>query len=388
MKICEVSRHLGSLLDWKTIGFCLSGLLLLGTLEPASAQSKSSRTSALPPNTTKSAAVRVAPSYNDKTSKRYDLTARASQIDPRAKEHPEIGFVFNKDGKPQDVQHAVVDTRVKPRGKLVIWLMGHNQGLFERISGYGLHGIQVHYANGWFGKLNKEPPPDELYLGRIRLEAATGEDFSPDIDIPLPDGMAERSRQFVKWLAKENPQGKWEQFLTEEGDLRWEDVIMSGISHGSTTAARFAVHQKVDRVVMFSGPRDQLEGWYKLPSATPHERFFGFTHVLDGGWTADHYCRSWLLLGLNDFGPIVNVDEAKPPFSNTRRLVTNANVGNDANKAHGASVPGGPSPKNSKGVYLYEDVWKYLFTHPVDSKGPAVPAEADCTLEHKVKGKK
>jgi hypothetical protein len=321
-------------------------------------------------------------------AKRYDLTGRASQIDPRAKEHPEIGFVFEKDGKPQDVQHAVVDTRVKPKGKLVIWLMGHNQGLFERISGYGLHGIQVHYANGWFGKLNKEPPPDELYLGRIRLEAATGEDFSPDIDIPLPDGMAERSRQFVKWLAKENPQGQWQQFLTEEGDLRWEDVIMSGISHGSTTAARFAVHQKVDRVVMFSGPRDQLEGWYKLPSATPHNRFFGFTHVLDGGWTADHYCRSWLLLGLNEYGPLVDVDKAKPPFSNTRRLITNADVKGDANKAHGASVPGGPSPKNAKGVYLYEDVWKYLFTHPVDRLGPAVPAETDCKLEHTVKAKK
>lgn len=311
--------------------------------------------------------------------KRYELTARASQIDSRTRPHPEIGFVFEKDGKPADVQHAFVDTRVAPRGKLVIWLMGHNGPLFERLSGYGLHAIQVHYANGWFGKLNKEPPPDDQYLGRIRLEAATGEDFSDAIDIPQPDGMAERALQFVKWLAKENPPGKWEQFLTADGNgLRWDKVIMAGISHGSTTAARFAIHQKVDRVVMFSGPRDQLENWYSLPSATPSNRFFGFTHVLDGGWSGDHYCRSWELLGLHQFGPIVNVEQSKPPFGNTRRLITDADVKKDANRAHSSSVPGGAAVKDASGKFIHEDVWRYLFTHPVEQTGQPVPADPDC----------
>ena len=50
--------------------------------------------------------------FNDPAPKRYELTARASQIDPRAKPHPEIEFVFEKDGKPADLQHASVDTRV------------------------------------------------------------------------------------------------------------------------------------------------------------------------------------------------------------------------------------------------------------------------------------
>ena len=83
---------------------------------------------------------------NDPSPKRYELSARASQIDKRTRPHPEIEFVFEKAGQPVDVQHACVDTRVPPRGKLVIWLMGHNGPLFERLSGYGLHSIQVHYA--------------------------------------------------------------------------------------------------------------------------------------------------------------------------------------------------------------------------------------------------
>lgn len=323
-----------------------------------------------------------APKYRDPAPKRYELTARASEIDKRAKEHPEINFVFEKDGKPADIEHAVVDTRVEPQGKLVIWLMGHSQPLFERISSYGLHGIQVHYANGWFAKLNKEPPPDDQYLGRIRLEAATGDDVSDAINIPKPDGMMERSFQFVKWLAKQHPQGRWEQFLTaDKKGLRWDKVIISGSSHGSTTSARFALHQKVDRVVMFCGPRDQLEKWYTLPSATPKNRFFAFTHVLDTGWSGDHYCRSWELLGLNEFGPIVNVDKAPAPYGNTRRLITDADVKGDDKRAHSSVVPGGAAVKDASGKFVHEDVWKYLFTHPLDQVGDAVPHDADCQLD-------
>ena len=314
---------------------------------------------------------------------RYELTARASEIDSRAKPHPEIDFVFEQKGKPTDVQHAMVDTRAVPQGKLVIWLMGYNPALFERVTSYGLHAIQVHYANGWFGKLSKlAPATDDKYLGKIRLEAATGEDFSDAIDIPKPDGMMERSLQFVKWLAKEHPAGKWEQFLTDDRqDLRWERVIMAGSSHGSTTSARFAIHQRVDRVVMFCGPRDQLETWQGLPSATPANRFFGFSHVLDGGWTGDHYCRSWELLGLNKFGPIVDVDKTPPPFGNSRRLITAADVGNDAKRAHSSVTPGRAAVKDSQDRFLHEDVWRYLFTQPVDEFGEPTPADPNCLKE-------
>jgi hypothetical protein len=238
--------------------------------------------------------------FADPAAKRYELTARASVIDPRVQAHPEINFLIEKDGKPQDTEQASVDTRVAPQGKLVIWLMVYSAPLFERVNSYGLHALRVHYANGWFEKFGKEPPPaDEQFLGKIRLEAATGEDFSPEVNIPKPDGMMERAFQFVKWLAKENPQGRWDYFLTPDGKgLRWDRVIISGASHGSTTAARFGIYQRVDRVVMFCGPRDQYENWQGLNPATPANRFFAFSHVLDGGWTGGHYCRSWELLKL------------------------------------------------------------------------------------------
>jgi hypothetical protein len=197
--------------------------------------------------------------------------------------------------------------------------------------------------------------------------------------------MSERAYQFVRWLANENPQGKWEQFLTADGrGLRWENVIMSGSSHGSTTAARFAKHQRVSRVVAFCGPRDQHQVWQALPSATPENRFFGFTHVLDGGWTGDHYCRSWELLGMNKFGPIVDVDQSKPPYSNTRRLVTNYDVGGDSRRAHSGVVPGFAAYRDEQTKeFKHEAVWRYLFTHPVDSVGERAPRDPGCQKNHK-----
>jgi hypothetical protein len=317
--------------------------------------------------------------YSDPAPKAYDLSARAGEIDPRAQPHPEIDFLFEKNGKPADTERAAVDTRVSPQGKLVVWLMGYNQSLFERVNSYGLHAIQVSYANGWFSKLNKEPAPaDEQYLGKIRLEATTGINASDAVEIPVPDSMQERAHQFVKWLVKNNPQGGWAYFLNADGKgLDWTKVIICGSSHGATSSARFAIQQRVDRCVMFCGPRDQYESWQGLPSATPANRFFGYSHTLDSGWSGDHYPRSWILLGLNKFGPVINTDEAKPPYENSRRLITSADVKGDANRAHGFVTPNAKSsPRDASGKYVQDDVWRYLFTHPVEAVGTPVPPEA------------
>ncbi len=316
-------------------------------------------------------------------SELHHFTKRASEIDDRTREHPEIDFVFtDPKGKAADTEQAVVDTGVRSRGRLVLWLMGHNEPLAERIAGYGLHYLQVSYANRWFSKLTKEQLSEGDTIGKIRLEAATGEDHSPLVSIPRPDSLEERAFQMVKALHEERAEGKWGQFLSRDRKgLDWEKVILAGISHGSTTAARLAIHRRVDRVVMFSGPRDNTEQWQALPSATPANRYFGFTHVLDGGWTADHYCRSWQLLGLQAFGPVVDVDKVGPPYGDSRRLVTDAEVGGDSGRAHNASVPGGAAVKDAEGNFLHETVWTYLFTHPVEKTGMAVPPDPDCTME-------
>jgi hypothetical protein len=306
----------------------------------------------------------------------FKFQARASEIDSRVKSYPEIGFVLeDRKGKPQDTQNASVDTRVDPKGRLAIWLMAPKQELMERINSYGIHAIQVHYARQWFGKCCQQRPVSEHCRGNMRLEAATGEDHSDEVAIAKPDSIKGRAFEFVKHLAKVNPEGKWAQFLNkDQDDLDWEKVILTGASHGSTTAARLGKHTKVARVVAFCGPRDQYQSWQALPSATPKNRYFGFSHVEDMGWDEFHYQRSWEMLGLQKFGPIVNVDKAKSPYGNTRRLITDFDVKGNAGRAHGSVTPGSSSLKNKKGHYMHEPVWSYMFTHPIDKVGKAVPS--------------
>ena len=324
----------------------------------------------------------AAPAYTDPAPQHRRFVQRASRIDSGAREYPDIDYTSSdKAGKTADLQHATVDTRVAPRGRLVVWLMGHNEALFDRLAGYGLHAIQVHYANKWFGLIPGAARDDGTTLGRMRLEATTGEDASPLAAIAPPDGMAGRAYRFVRWLAQEHPGGRWEQYLAPDGnDLAWDRVIVSGSSHGATSAARFAVHRRVDRVVMFCGPRDQYETWPGFPSATPANRFFGFSHTLDTGWTGNHYCRSWQMLGLAAFGPVTDVDDVAPPYGNSRRLVTHFDVGGDTKRAHSSVTPGRAAAKDAAGQFRHEAVWRYLFTHPVEAVGPSVPPDPDCTV--------
>lgn len=190
--------------------------------------------------------------YSDPRPRAYHTSARASVIDPRCRSHPEINFVFEKDGKPTDTENADVDTRVKPRGQCVIWLMGYNPLLAERLNQYGLHSIQVAYAREWFNQLNTNPKDDTQHLGNIRCEVLTGLDTSKFVQIPLADSMQERAYQFIKFLAKNQPTARWDYFLKSDGtDLNWEKIIIAGSSHGATSAARFGIQKKLHALSCF-----------------------------------------------------------------------------------------------------------------------------------------
>jgi hypothetical protein len=87
-------------------------------------------------------------------------------------------------------------------------------------------------------------------------------------------------------------------------------------------------------------------------------------------------------LGLNKFGPSVNTDEAKPPFGNSRRLITTGDVKGDAARAHGYVTPNAKnSPRDAAGNYTQDAVWRYLFTSPVEEVGQPVPPEASTRMD-------
>ena len=77
------------------------------------------------------------------------------------------------------------------------------------------------------------------------------------------------------------------------------------------------------------------------------------------------------------------VDISAPPFQNTRRLITNADVKGDDKRAHSSVMPGGAAVKDKDGKFIHEAVWQYLFNHPVDKTGSPTPADPDCVKDQR-----
>ena len=65
-------------------------------------------------------------------------------------------------------------------------------------------------------------------------------------------------------------------------------------------------------------------------------------------------------------------------------FVLDFDVGGDAGRAHSSVVPGSRARTDPvTGEFLHEDVWKYLFTHPVNATGDPVDPDSDCLKDQR-----
>ena len=71
-----------------------------------------------------------------------------------------------------------------------------------------------------------------------------------------PDSVDVRIAKALAYLQQQDSDGRWTQFLDRDGQVRWPDVVLTGHSHGASSAAVYAKVRRVDRVVSFAGPRD------------------------------------------------------------------------------------------------------------------------------------
>lgn len=278
----------------------------------------------------------------DPTSpKRYDFTFKANEADPAANES--LG-----------TQGAYLDTRVKSKGKLIVYLHGAGdsapgsctQGeLANVVTAWGFHLITPCY-NSYYGVSTCGAD-----IGSCRLEAFEGIDRTKAIDIKPANAIEPRVVAALKFLQKKHPGGDWQYFL--DGDKpRWSEITIAGISHGASSAALIGVYRNVGRVVSLSGPLDTKQAWLSKTPITPLDSFYGFTHTGDG----QHAGHLEAFAALKLPGAVTVVDGAMPPYGGSHRLKTSAM----ASDGHGATQPGGASPK-SGGAYVFLPVWKYLF---------------------------
>ena len=254
-------------------------------------------------------------------------------------------------------QLAELDTRVAPLGKLVVFLHGAGDAAPARcgssahgelLAGLGFHVFQPCY-NSYYGVGNCGQD-----IGGCRLEAFEGIDHHAFIAIAPPDAIERRVVQGLMHLQAINPEGDWQFFL--DGDQpRWSQIIISGISHGASSAGVIGMHRLVHRVVMLSGPLDSDQAWLEGEPATPRERFWGFSHTTDD----QHSGHLEAFETLELLGAATSIDGMTPPYGGSHRLISSAATGD----GHGSTQAGGSSPQAGD-EYLFAPVWRQLYVEP------------------------
>lgn len=247
-----------------------------------------------------------------------------------------------------------LDTRVTPRGLLVVYLHGAgtpnvcgSAAHSEVLAGFGFHVFDPCYSSDYgVGNCGDD-------IEGCRLEAFEGVDHHPFIDITPPNSIETRVVKGLTHLAAVIPEGDWTYFL--DGDKpRWDKIVISGISHGASSSGVIGLHRNVNRVVMLSGPLDSNQAWLAKPTLTPIDRFWGFTHTADPQHPG--HLEAFATMGLP--GAPTSVDGASPPYGGSHRLITSAAT----NDGHSSTQAGGSSPGSPQ--YEFLPVWETLYTAP------------------------
>lgn len=259
-------------------------------------------------------------------------------------------------------QLALLDRAAAPQGRLVVYLhgagereiCGEGERGFERVlAGMGFHVLSPCYVADYDLKRCGDN------VRGCRLEAFDGIDRSGAVDIAAADSIERRVAKGLRYLQERDPGGDWQFFLDGERP-RWPAIVLSGRSHGASSAGLIAKQREVARVVMLAGPLDRGQAWLEAASVTPLERFFGFSHEDDAQFAG--HLEAWAALGLR--GPPTNVDRVRPPYGGSHQLTSAA----PTIHAHSSLVAGDATPLADDGTTpLYLPVWRYLYENSPSS---------------------
>ncbi len=250
------------------------------------------------------------------------------------------------------LQFAHLDTRAEPLGKLVFFLSGYTntpsswRDHGRQIAGWGFHVVEPHYNNSWDcggqgGTCNED----------TRWEALTGEDVSSVIVASRADSAEGRVVTMLQYLAEVHPGGDWGWYLDDENNLRYEHVIIAGISHGASSSGLFGTRRPFSRVVMHSG------GWWDMPddSMTPIDLWYGLAHTDDEQY--DGIVSAWEAVGM--LGVPTSIDDADPPYGDARQLFSGV-----PNGYPHCSVCVSPDSPMDGGGYVFDPAWRYMYGAP------------------------
>jgi len=183
----------------------------------------------------------------------------------------------------------------------------------------------------------------------FRQNRIYGNNDFPFIKDEPHDAIVPRLTYLLKWLSKNDGNGKWAQYLTKKGDgPQWSKIAVAGQSQGGGMSQYLGQKENVARVISFSGGWDyansttkQIAGWYSQDARTPLKNWYATYHIneLATKSLAD-ICATLKIPTQNTFAldkPLMNANSTSPnPFHGegvknaTYKLVWITMLGNGA----------------------------------------------------------
>jgi hypothetical protein len=262
------------------------------------------------------------------TKQLHQHTFKPSQADPDV--NPATTF---SDGN----EVGLIDPRAATiMGKLVVTLGGSGStagyvgGVGNFVAARGFHVFAVTYFTSY--NIVRE---DAAFYGDARLEVFEGVDHTEKyefatVHITKPDCIEVRVAKGLKYLQGLYPEEDWGYYLNSDDSVRWSDVIVSGMSHGASSAARIGMVRTLAGVVSIAGPRDNscgtdpacasgtIASWFSETPKTPLDRFYAMTGALD----PQHPEHLLAMQKIGYVGQVVDVDSSAPPYNASHRLKT------------------------------------------------------------------
>ncbi len=295
--------------------------------------------------------------------------------------------------------YAALDKSAPPKNQMFLFFPGtggtpfFQQQLSNTAADLGFHVISLNYPND--RAVNRDlcvgPDADLDCYAKVRLEIKDGIDRTPLLNITRANSIENRLIKLLVYLRGRFPDDGWGQYLTNDNTINWSSIVVSGHSQGGGHAGIIGRYHLVARVVMFaamdySGREMKAANWIAMPdstpNATPGERFYGFSHQRDEAVNfAILSTQVWPAYGMNAFGPVVNVDDTAPPYSNTNSLTSNLNT--PTGNYHGSVAVDRNLALEADGTPVYKPVWEYLLSNTTQDDGP--PAIASVQILKKGK---
>jgi hypothetical protein len=251
---------------------------------------------------------------------------------------------------------ALYDPQAMSSHRLFVFLVGTNGkaegslAINSAFAKWGYHAIGLDYEDNVVA-VSCAHSQDSACFDHYRDAIVTGAPVSEKVSVDPANSILNRLRKLLSYLAKQDPDGGWGEFIAD-GQPDWSRIVIAGHSQGAGHAAYIGKLFAVDRVLMFSGPQDYLDDlekpapWQARPSATPPSRFFAFLNLSDPYNVHHQIANCAVLMGVSKPETLM-VQPNEAIHSNDQILINDL----ETKQAHGSTL----FPK-------FENVWEYMAT--------------------------